>query len=301
LWSGYPAIVADSCENPTKSTHVSALRPLPGSPGGAARRTGFVRVDGLDLRVAIEGEGPPLLLINGIGANIEMWTPFVSALRGRQLILFDAPGTGQSSRPRTPVRMRRLSRLVTELLDHLGYDRVDVLGYSFGGAVAQQLAHQSPDRVRRLILAGTMCGIGAPPNPLVLALMATPYRYSSRGHLERISPLLYGGRSRREPELLQRHLQARLARPPSLLGYQWQIYAVAGWTSLLWLHRLRQPTLVLHGEKDPIVPLVNSRLMARRIPGARMHVVPDAGHLFLIDDPEAPAAMVMDFLDEKAA
>jgi poly(3-hydroxyalkanoate) depolymerase len=227
-----------------------------------------------------------------------MWTPFVSALHGRQVILFDAPGTGQSSRTRTPVRMRRLSRLVTELLDHLGYERVDVLGYSFGGAVAQQMAHQSPERVRRLVLAGTMCGIGAPPSPRVLALMATPLRYYSRSHLEKVSPRLYGGRSRRDPGALRDHLHARLTRPPSVLGYQWQIYAVAGWTSLLWLHRLQQPTLVLHGEKDPIVPLINCRLMAGRIPGARLHVLPEAGHLFLIDEPEEPAAMVMEFLDE---
>jgi poly(3-hydroxyalkanoate) depolymerase len=259
-----------------------------------------VHVDGLELRVAVEGEGPPLLLINGVGANIEMWAPFTAQLHDRQVILFDAPGTGQSSRTRQPVRMRRLSRVVTHLLDELGYDRVDVLGYSFGGALAQQLAHQSPERVRRLVLAGTMCGVGAPPNPLVLALMATPQRYYSRSHLERISPFLYGGASRRDPEALQRHLAARLRRPPGLIGYQWQLYAVAGWTSLLWLHRLEQPTLVIAGEKDPIVPLINARLMARRIPGAQLHVVPAAGHLFLIDQPEEPAAVIMDFLDQAA-
>lgn len=275
--------MADSSENTTKRT------------------IDFVRVDGLDLRVAVEGEGPPLLLINGIGANIEMWAPFVARLSGRRLIMFDAPGAGQSSRTRQPVRMRRLSRVVSGLLDALGHDQVDVLGYSFGGALAQQLAHQSPERVRRLVLAGTMCGIGLPANPLVLALMATPYRYYSRAHLERISPLIYGGLSRREPEVLRRHLAARMARPPSMLGYQWQLYALAGWSSVLWLHRLEQPTLVLHGEKDPIVPLVNSRLMARRIPGARLQVLPAAGHLFLIDQPEEPAAMVMDFLDRPAA
>ncbi len=300
LWSGYPAIVADSCENLTQRTlgATERLRPDPGRPG---RRTGFVRVDGLELRVAVEGAGPPLLLINGIGANIEMWAPFVAALHDRQVITFDAPGTGHSTRTRQPVRMRRLSRVVTGLLDELGYERVDVLGYSFGGALAQQLAHQSPDRVRRLVLAGTMCGVGLPANPVVLALMATPYRYYSKTHLQRISPLIYGGRSRREPEVLRRHLAARLTRPPSMLGYQWQLYALAGWSSLLWLHRLEQPTLVLHGEKDPIVPLVNSRLMAGRIPGARLHVLPAAGHLFLIDQPEEPAAMVMDFLDRDAA
>jgi poly(3-hydroxyalkanoate) depolymerase len=292
--------VADNCENPTKRTRVPASRPRLSEPNGAARRIGFVHVDGLELRVAVEGEGPPLLLINGIGANIEMWAPFVAQLTGRQVILFDAPGTGQSSRTRQPVRMRRLSRVVTGLLDTLGYERVDVLGYSFGGALAQQVAHQSPERVRRLVLAGTMCGIGVPANPLVLALMATPLRYHSRTHLERIAPRIYGGRSRTEPEVLRHHLEARLERPPTMLGYQWQLYALAGWSSALWLHRLEQPTLVLHGEKDPIVPLVNSRLMARRIPGSQLVVVPKAGHLFLIDQPEEPASVVMDFLDQAA-
>jgi poly(3-hydroxyoctanoate) depolymerase len=289
--------VAESCENPTKHTDVSAGR----AGVRIEQRIRFVRVDGQDIRVAVSGEGPPLLLINGVGANIEMWAPFASRLSGRRVILFDAPGTGESPRTRRPVRMRWLSRTVAGLLDALGHDRVDVLGYSFGGALAQQLAHQSPERVRRLVLAGTTCGLGVPGNPLVLALMATPHRYYSRSHLERVSPILYGGRSRRDRAVLQHHLQARVLRPPSVIGYQWQLYALAGWTSLLWLHRLEQPTLVMAGEEDPIVPLINARILARRIPGARLHVLARAGHLFLVDEPEEPAAVVTGFLDEAAS
>ncbi len=79
-------------------------------------------------------------------------------------------------------------------------------------------------------------------------------------------------------------------------GYLAQLYAIAGWTSVPWLRRLRQPTLVLAGDDDPIVPLVNGRILARLIPDARLHVVPGGGHLFLLEDPAAVAARVSEFL-----
>src|SRR6478672_8877889 len=104
------------------------------------------------VRVARIGDGEPLLLINGLGANLEMWQPLVRVLAAdRELIAFDLPGTGRSARPRWPLRMPQLARLVTELLDDLGYDQLDVLGYSLGGIVAQELAHRAPERIRRLV------------------------------------------------------------------------------------------------------------------------------------------------------
>src|SRR5256885_11702060 len=105
------------------------------------------------VRVARIGEGEPLLLINGLGANLEMWQPLVRGLAdGRELIAFDLPGTGRSARPRWPLRMSQLAHVVTELLDELGYEQPDVLGYSLGGIVAQELAHRAPERIRRLVL-----------------------------------------------------------------------------------------------------------------------------------------------------
>jgi pimeloyl-ACP methyl ester carboxylesterase len=114
----------------------------------------IVTVDGLRLRVQRCGAGPPLLLITGIGAHVDMWRPFRRFAGERELIAFDAPGVGRSERPRWPLRMPGLARLVTALLDELELPRVDVLGYSFGGVVAQELAHR-PDRVRRLVLCAT--------------------------------------------------------------------------------------------------------------------------------------------------
>jgi poly(3-hydroxyalkanoate) depolymerase len=259
--------------------------------------TRHVQVDGMRLRVRIRGSGSPLLLVMGIGGNIEMWDPLVDALDGFETIAVDAPGTGESSMPPRPMWMTGLARVFERLLDALGYRQVDVLGVSFGGGVAQQLALQAPHRVRRLVLASTSCGMGSiPGNPLVLLALASPLRYRSTRFMRLIAPHLYGGELLRDPVVLERHLEDRAARPPSVAGYAYQLLAMAGWSSLPFLQRIRQPTLVLAGDRDPIVPLVNARILAARIPHARLHVFGGAGHLFLAERPAEAAAMLGDFL-----
>ncbi|HVD28579.1 MAG TPA: alpha/beta fold hydrolase [Mycobacteriales bacterium] len=251
----------------------------------------------------MRGEGRPLVLIMGIGGNLDMWDPFERALHGHGIrtVTYDSPGTGESADWLLPRRMGGLARLVVRLLDGLGYGQVDVLGVSLGGAVAQQLAHLAPPRVRRLVLAATTPGLGGVPgSPAVMLALASPRRYRSPAYLRRVAPDLYGGRMRREPALLDEHSVARLTRPPSTAGYLKQLYAVPWWSSLPWLHRLPQPTLVLAGDDDPIVPLVNGRILARRIPRARLHVVPGGGHLFLLEEAPEMAALVAAFLAEPA-
>ena len=117
----------------------------------------YVEVDGVRLRTSIRGAGRPLLLLSGIGASLSLSAPFEDALNphGVQTIAVDAPGTGGSTRYRRPRRMPGLARTFELLLDALEYEQVDVLGASFGGVLAQQLAHQAPSRVRRLVLAAT--------------------------------------------------------------------------------------------------------------------------------------------------
>jgi poly(3-hydroxyoctanoate) depolymerase len=270
---------------------------LSDTPGADGVR--FVEVDGLRLRIAVHGTGQPLLLLMGIGGNLDMWEPFVSRLpRDRiQTIAFDAPGTGGSSGYRLPKRLPGLARTVERLVDVLGYDRVDVLGVSFGGAIAQQLAHQAPDRVGRLILAATMPGIGGVPgSPRVLLALVTPRRYLQPTYHARVAARLYGGRAATDPEWSVDESAAWFRRPPTWAGYLAQLYAVPGWTSIPWLHGLPHRTLVLTGDDDPIVPVVNGRILACRIPNARLHVVRGGGHLFLLEDSDGTAAVVTDFL-----
>jgi poly(3-hydroxyalkanoate) depolymerase len=267
------------------------------SPDRAVIR--FVDVDGVRLRTSIRGSGPPLLLVTGLGASLDLAQPFERELTARriQTIAFDAPGIGESTPYSRPRRMRGVARTIEAMLDALGYSEVDVLGVSLGGIAAQQLAHQAPRRVRRLVLAATGPGLGGVPgSPRVLLTLATPRRYYQPDHYRRVAGRIYGGQARRDPDALLHGSPVRFVERPTLRGYLAQLYAVAGWTSLPWLHRLRQPTLVLAGDDDPIVPLLNGRILAHRIPGARLHIVPGGGHLFLLEQPADMAALVTRFL-----
>ena len=264
-----------------------------------ARIDTFVRVDGHLLRVSVRGEGRPILLIMGLGGNIEMWDPLERELRrlGFQTIAYDASGTGHSPPRLVPLRPHGLARQAAHLLDALGIPDCDVVGVSFGGGVAQELALRNPHRVRRLVLASTACGLGGVPgSPIALGLLATPLRYYSPRFLRAVARWMYGPVTSDEDSLMRQQVRARRSRPPTLWGYACQLYAVAGWTSLPWLHRITSPTLVLSGEKDPIVPPVNARILGARIPGATVRVVPDAGHLLLMERADFCAQVIADFL-----
>jgi pimeloyl-ACP methyl ester carboxylesterase len=262
---------------------------------------GFLNLRGIRVRVCVEGAEPPLLLINGIGANIEAWDPLKRLLSARRVISFDAPGAGASPAPPRPLRMRHLADLVTGLLNELHCTRADVLGYSFGGALAQQFAHQHPTRVRRLILAATIPGLGGIQNPAILMRMANPRLISMESDRRQATVArVVGGRSGRDPAVLAIYERARLVNPSTPEGYRSQLRSLAGWSSLRWLHTLRAPTLVLAGDDDPLVPIANSHILARLIPDCRRYVVPGGGHLFMIDQPEDVVGVIDAFLTEPA-
>jgi poly(3-hydroxyalkanoate) depolymerase len=256
-----------------------------------------VTVDGVRLRVGIQpGDGgTPLVLFNGIGANMELALPFFDAMKGVEIVAFDAPGIGGSELDLVPRRFRGLARLVSRMLDQLGYREVDAAGVSWGGALAQQFAKQHADRCRRLVLAATSAGaFMMPGRPSVLLKMATPRRYLSRDYMHSVAGDIYGGEVRGRPELVAQHV-ARI-KPPSTRGYVYQLLAGWGWTSIHWLHRLSQPTLVLAGDDDPLVPVVNARLMAAFIPHSRLHIVEGGGHLFLLSRAHELAPLIKGFL-----
>jgi poly(3-hydroxyalkanoate) depolymerase len=254
-------------------------------------------VGGQMLRVGVrrgETARPPLLLFNGIGANIELAEPFLDALAGFEAIIFDVPGVGGSPAPRLPYRPSSLARLSARLLDQLGYAQADVLGVSWGGVLAQQFAFQQPERCRRLVLAATSPGHLMVPGKLtVLLKMATPRRYKDPDYMKRVAGDIYGGALRASPELVGKHL--RHVRWSSDYGYYLQLIAALGWSSLPWLRFVRQPTLVMAGTDDPLVPLANGRILASLIPDARLVTIDD-GHLFLVTSASESAAVISDFL-----
>ncbi len=262
--------------------------------------TRTIIVDGQRLRVAIrkgDGTRTPLLLMNGIGVNFEVLQPFVDALDPAiEVMRFDVPGTGGSPAPLIPYRFSAHAGLVTKMLEQLGYQQVDVLGVSWGGALAQQFAFHYPERCRRLILVSTGTGaLMVPGRPSVLAKIATPRRYQDPAHMAQIAGEIYGGKVRTQPELAYEF--ARTERLGSRLGYFYQMLGTVGWTSILWLHKLQQPTLILHGDDDRLVPLVNAKIMHRLIPHSELYIFHD-GHLGIGTSAQELAQVVDQFLTD---
>ena len=246
------------------------------------------------------GEGRPLLLINGLGASVEMLVTLEEQLSAvAHTIAVELPGAGRSPTPRRPLSIASMAKLLAELLDELGHEQADVLGFSLGGIVAQQLSHDAPERVRRLALASTACGWGSLPGTAEsLALISMPIRYHSRSLYERTTPLA----SPADRELLLREpalAEARLRYPPSLLGYTYQLTAGAFWSSLSWLSSVRVPTLVLTGDGDRLVQPANGIQLARLLPESRLHVLPGEGHLYLCDPASPALPLLVDFFSSR--
>jgi poly(3-hydroxyalkanoate) depolymerase len=262
----------------------------------------ILHVAGQVLRVAMMGPVDAertLLVFNGIGASLETVAPFAERFRRTRIVTFDVPGVGGSPAPRLPYRLSWLSRLASRLLDKLDIGAVDVFGVSWGGALAQQFVHDHPERSRTLTLAATSAGfVMVPGDPRVLLKLATPRRYTDPDYMLTVGPDIYGGQLRLDRRRLEEHAAA--LRTGSSRGYLYQLLAGVGWTSWLWLPQCKLPVLIMMGADDPIVPVLNGRILASRLPDARLEVV-DCGHLFILTHPEETARTIERFLLEAPA
>jgi poly(3-hydroxyalkanoate) depolymerase len=211
------------------------------------------------------------------------------------VVRFDVPGIGGSALPRLPYTFASLAALLGRVLDELGVGQVDVLGISWGGALAQQFAFQNPRRCRRLVLVSTATGwTMVPAHPRVLSKMITPRRYRDPEHAVSIAASVYGGRMRDEPGLARVVLGGH-SPFAARRGYALQLAAGLGWTSLPFLPLIRQPTLVVAGDDDPLIATANARIMARLLAHADLHLYPD-GHLGLITLADELAPRIARFL-----
>jgi poly(3-hydroxyalkanoate) depolymerase len=227
-------------------------------------QTQIVDVGRQRIRVAVrpgDRANTPLLMANGAGAGLEALQPFVDALDDSiEVIRFDAPGVSGSAMPTLPYRFPSLVRALGSVLDQLGYERVDMLGLSWGSALTQQFAKQNPDRLRRMVLVSSSPGtlMVPPARASLLWTMATLRRFNDRRYAARVVSAAYGGSSRGNPEPALKILHGGGATFGGWKGYYYQLAASAGWTSEPWLGSLKQPTLILAGNDDPIIPLVNA-------------------------------------------
>jgi poly(3-hydroxyalkanoate) depolymerase len=255
---------------------------------------------GQQIRVDVRmGTGVPLVLCNGIGASLEVLDPLVEHLnRDTTVVRFDVPGSGGSPDSALPYGFPYLAAVLAQLLKKLGFDgKVDVLGFSWGGALAQQFAFQNPRRCRRLILVSTGTGaLMVPGGPAVLAKMLTPRRFLDHDYASVIAGALYGGTVRTDPSLVK-HLFDRQLMAGSRVGYLHQLLAGAVWTSLFALPLIRQQVLIVAGLDDPIIPVINAKIMARLLPHATLYMHA-GGHVDLITNAAELAPVIESFRDQ---
>jgi poly(3-hydroxyalkanoate) depolymerase len=255
-------------------------------------------VDGRTLRVARwlapkgKSDHLPLLFFNGIGANIEAVAPLPEMLGDRDFITFDMPGVGGSPDPVIPYNAVMMARIAALLLDRFDMPVVDVMGVSWGGAMAQQFALQNGARVNKLILAATSAGmLMVPGNPAALIKMADPRRYIDPNFMDKHFKTLYGGSTSGKGSHISR------ITPPSKTGYFYQLLAMMGWTSAPFLPFMRKETLIMMGGDDQIVPIANGKFLNMLIPNARLHEIKDGGHLFMLSHAEETIAAMRTFLN----
>lgn len=261
----------------------------------------FSQVGNQKLRTAIwkgsdkgYGKRTPLLFFNGIGANLEIAQAFADTFTGRDIITFDMPGIGGSPDPSFPYRPWWVAKAAKQILLANRYTKVDVLGVSWGGGPAQQFAWQYSKMVRHLVLCATTTGVTMiPGNPKALSKMASPKRYMDKDFLTKNFEALYGDAAEGGVNDFSINMV-----PPSIKGYAYQLMAMAGWSSLPFIRRIKAKTLVIMGDKDHIVPVGNGHILKYALKDSRLKIIKDAGHLFLLTRRDESIELIRDFFGE---
>jgi pimeloyl-ACP methyl ester carboxylesterase len=259
----------------------------------------FSECTGLRIHYEVRGVGAPLLLLNHIGASQLGWRDeFLAALEEHfTLILPDYRGTGHSDKPDVPYTLRDLAQDTVGILDTLRQQRVHLLGLSMGGAVAQELVLLAPERVDHLVLVGTFCGPrkSVPPDPAVRQRFAQRAGLPRQEQIKVVLPVYYSQAFIDSHEALLVALTARGTQetPPHTLVRQTE--AVQQFDSYDRLAAIHQPTLVIHGTADPIIPCANAHILAERLPYARVVLIPGVGHVPMTEQPDCVAHLVQEF------
>lgn len=247
------------------------------------------------------GQGEPILLIMGLGWTFDLWHRTRPVLSPRyRTIAVDNRGVGRSDVPEGPYSIAQMASDAAAVLDVAGVASAHVFGVSMGGMIAQEFALQYPNRVRSLILGCTAAG---GPNavraePEVLQILVQRAEDPEEG-AKAIAPFIYDPAT--APERLEEDLALRRKWFPTAKGYLAQLQGIMAWESYSRLSQIAAPTLVIHGESDKLVPAANARLIADRIPNAKLVMVPHASHILATDQPEAVHYAVLTFLSSQVS
>ena len=260
----------------------------------------FQRVNGIQIYFEEHGQGEPLLLIQGLGYPSGMWFLQIPALsRHFRTIVFDNRGVGKTDKPDEPYSVPLMASDAAGLLGALGIQKAHVIGVSLGGYIAQELALKHPDLVDRLVLMATSCG-----SPRYMEL--TKALWDEIAKLAGLPPeeILRQGMSfavtkkfwRDSPEMIERSVGLRMESLQPLYAFTRQSAAAMSFDSRDRAHLIRQPTLILAGAQDRVMPPVLTEELAKKIPQAQFKVFPNAAHLLFLEEADSVNRILLDFL-----
>jgi pimeloyl-ACP methyl ester carboxylesterase len=256
----------------------------------------FARSDDVGIYYDDHGDGPALLLVPGIPAISSDWFPLADRLKERsRVVVYDNRGSGRSDAPPGPYSTRQLAVDAVAVLDALGIERAHVFGVSMGGMIAQELALGFPERVDRLVLGSTQASTQAAVRPRREVTLA--FAFETDDWTERmpvLAPFAFAPGA--NPQLLAKFIDKKSGDVQPENGYRGQIAAFLAHDALDRLASIEQPTLVIAGSQDQIIPAENSEILFERIPRAHLEVIEGAGHLFFIEDPEQTMGVLDAFL-----
>ena len=259
--------------------------------------------NGIELYYEIHGAGQPLVLISGLGYPLWQWHKMVPFLAEHfQVLTFDNRGVGQSDKPAGPYTAQMLAADTAGLLDALGIEKAIIAGHSMGGFVAQAMALDFPQKVAKLILCST--NFGGPHHVPVTAEAMKVLTDVTSDALTRFKNGLAVSTapdwSEKNPEMIEEWVKWRVANPIAPTPYQAQMAIGFGLMPEAAafenkLPRLNVPTLILFGAHDKVVPPENASLLAEKISGSKIVILPNAGHFFPIEVAEAASRTITDF------
>ncbi len=265
-----------------------------------------VKAGPINIHYETSGDGPPLLLIMGYGMPGTAWLPMIPFLPGFRCICFDNRGTGESDRPEGPYTIPDMADDASALLDAIGVARAKVYGISMGGMIAQELALRHPEKVEKLVLGCTTPGGAsakmAPPELLerLVGAVKLAAREPERS-VDTLMPLLYPSDViAAHPEIRDMILATMRLGPPTPPETADRAMAgIGGFDALDRLDRIRCPVLIVHGDKDLLLPPENALLLKSRIPHAELMMIPGAGHGYQASDPVGIHQRIVAWLNQR--
>jgi len=260
-----------------------------------------IKVNDMNIYYEVQGEGCPLVMIMGLGGNIDWWDPrLVHELSNKfKLVMFDNRGAGRTDVSNKQYSIRLFAEDTASLMDALGIPRAYILGISMGGMIAQELALNYPEKVEKLVLCSTFCG-GAnavQPPPEVLGMLAADRSTLSPEEIARITIRLIFTEDfiKSNVEFVELAIQQMLKAPISNEAFMRQLNAITEFDTYDRLPQIKKPTLILHGKKDILVPPENASILAKAIPNAKLVYFENSAH-GLVEEVDEVISVLLDFL-----